>query len=136
MQKESRKLSLPELEKELMCITKQRTFHIFYDKERNNLIVLSPWADKEKIYDIYEYTPKDAYNHLINEFKNNQNLVVHWSKNKGEPSGYVLYYDIDPKPFMKTGHTKVTKYLRKLLNDSPVFKYTEVRDGEVKEIQL
>lgn len=130
-------LCLEGLENTYENVSNEGRYEVYYDKYNNNLLVFNPIDVVDDTDAIISSTVLDAYEFLVNELNENNNLVVHWSKVEGTTSDFNIYYDLgDPKRLKKR---KFSEILELMSNYSDLYnscKFNKAVEGQLTPISI
>lgn len=129
-----------DVNKELECFEEDEdpievTYYkgVYRDSIKNNTLILTQirYEDEEAedMNVVIDAISNEAYNYLMKELNNNNNVTVFWSQVYGTTSDYIIVYD-------KFGENCLydMDYLKELFKKESCYKYRYVKNGKIHKI--
>ena len=106
---------------------------VYKDNIKNNTLILTQIRyEDEEVEDmdiVINAISNEAYNYLINELNNNDNVTVFWDQVYGTTSDYIIVYDKFGKDCLYD-----IDYLYELFKQDCGYKYKYVKNGKIHKI--
>ena len=106
---------------------------IYKDNIKNNTLILTQiryeYEEAEDMDIVINAISNEAYNYLINELNNNDNVTVFWDQVYGTTSDYIIVYDRFGKDCLYD-----IDYLYELFVQDCGYKYKYVKNGKIHKI--
>jgi hypothetical protein len=105
---------------------------IYYNIDRNIMLVLLSSTEQSEETDIYNGLSKEYFTHLVNTLNTNQDMVVIWEKNETALSSYTIFHTVDAGEYTGNEAKDILAELFKNVKEADGEDFQESKYGEVK----
>lgn len=128
-------LVLRNLKTEYVKINRAKNREIFWDKNRNIVILFCPDSNCDS-NSICNCISDDMYDVLIDKLNNSKDIIVIWSQIFGTTSDYTIFEDVDFTGIAISNYRSILTYTRKIISEinEPLFKYDIINNGKLTHI--